>query len=103
MKSISLPRIKEPQGTGIQRALDFLSTAVNEILATFISRDSSLIFSATLSASATPIQHRIGAIPTGYVILYKSANEDVWCTGLDSSNITLTASGAVNVKILVIP
>jgi hypothetical protein len=103
MALVTLPRITEPSGSNISRALDIVATALNGVLNTFLSKSPSRIFDVVVTTSDTKVEHKLGATPTGYVILRKNADENVWDTDSNANEIILQASGTVTVRILIVP
>lgn len=62
-----------------------------------------IVSNVSLSAGQAIINHSLGYIPNGYIILKLSANVTVWeSASADRKNIYLTASGSATATVLVI-
>jgi hypothetical protein len=57
------------------------------------------IFSVTVQASTVTINHGLGAVPLGWLILDKDANADIWRVSWDEKTIVLDSNITVNIKI----
>jgi len=55
--------------------------------------------SGTIATGGTTLQHALGKVPAGFLIVDKDANADVWRTDWTKTSITLKASAAVGVKL----
>lgn len=56
-------------------------------------------FELSLTSGTTVINHGFGTIPTGWLILRKDANQNIWETARNDKQLILQASG--NVQVLV--
>jgi hypothetical protein len=55
--------------------------------------------SASVTTSNTTIQHALGRVPSGWIIIDKDADARVWRISLNRDTIVLKASAAVNIKL----
>lgn len=71
----------------------------------FLQRDNFLrrrrIDGIAVSGTAVNVRHALGYEPEGYSIIRKSANVNVWDTAITNEQITLVASGAATISIIV--
>lgn len=51
--------------------------------------------------TATTIDHKLGRVPVGYLILQKNANANIWNGAISENQIALNSSAAVTVTILI--
>lgn len=51
--------------------------------------------------TSTTLEHKLGKVPTGYLILQKNANANVWNGNITDTQIVLNSSAAVTVTILI--
>ena len=59
------------------------------------------ILDLDLTTTATAFNHGLQQTPTGWIILDKNSNADVWRTAWDERTITLDASASTTIKLWV--
>lgn len=60
-----------------------------------------VIHSDILISTSRTLEHRLGRVPKGYLIIQKNANAQVWNGSITETTIVLTSSAAVTVTVLV--
>jgi len=58
-------------------------------------------FSVALTTSGKSIEHKLGRVPTGWIVTDTDANATIWRTGWSAETISFDASATVNAKIWV--
>jgi hypothetical protein len=69
-----------------------------------VSRDlllNRLQLTADITTSDTTIQHSLGRVPAGWIVIDKNANADIWRVSLTNTTIVLRASASVKAKIFI--
>ena len=69
-----------------------------------VSRDlllNRLQLTADIGTSDTSIQHALGRVPAGWIVIDKNANADIWRVSLTNTTIVLRASAPVKAKIFI--
>jgi len=98
---ISAPDVSKPEQ--LQRAINTLqqniSDAFNEVNQNTV-LDNVVIANVTINTSVT-INHGLGREPTGYIIIKKSSNANVWNGTINSSTIALNSSVSTVITLLV--
>ena len=62
-----------------------------------------VLIGVSVSGTEATIEHDLGYVPIGYIIMNKSANVDIWeTTAATKKNIYLTASGSATINLLII-
>lgn len=86
------------------QAITALVDAVNGKISATDNLQASLQTVAFPSATTLTVNHGLGVMPIGYVIISKSTTAQVWdgSGGLTPSTVSLQSDGAVTVKILVL-
>lgn len=62
--------------------------------------DGKLVENVNLNTAAS-VQHKLGRVPRGWIVVDRNANAQVWSTAKDKNFLTLSSSGAVVVTIWV--
>lgn len=57
------------------------------------------IIEISVSTTATAFNHNLQSTPSGWIILDKNANVDVWRTAWNDKTITLDATGSATIKL----
>lgn len=91
-----------PTAAETNRIQDNVGTLLNEVAAVPILGAVQLV-DVLLAATPTNVPHGLGRAWTNFAITSKNANQDVWFTSRtnDAAFLTLTATGAVTVNLLV--
>lgn len=80
----------------IQQNVEDGFTAVNRIGLL----DNRVITGISVSTTAA-VEHKLGRVPTGYIVINRNANAQIWNGTIDDKFINLTSSGAVTISLLV--
>ena len=94
----SISRVPTALGE-LNRFQDQVVPALNDVLKNIISKES--IIEVTLSTSPVRVNHKLGRIVVGWVVVYANANATIFTTGVSDSNaIELQASATVTVRLI---
>lgn len=90
----SLQDLPQPLG----RIFGFIKDWTNQIQALFLSGNS---FDVQINTTDTIINHGLGIVPNGWIILDKQGNSNVWRVSWTDKQIILRASAQVTIKLWV--
>jgi hypothetical protein len=57
------------------------------------------IFSATITPATATINHGLGSVPLGWIVLDQNADANIWKTSSDEKTITFDSSATVTIKV----
>jgi len=57
------------------------------------------VFTATITPSTATINHGLGSVPLGWIVLDQDAGANIWKTSSDDKTITFDSSATVNIKV----
>jgi hypothetical protein len=77
-----------------------LDSALSPVLGSLIV-DGIQLSGLDLSTTATKINHKLGRLPQGWIVVDKNADARVWSTAKTKSTLTLTASATCTVSLWV--
>lgn len=83
-----------------QQAQQLLNQAVNEIISVPV-LNGRLLENVQLASGSNDVEHKLNRVPVGYIIVRRSANQNLHDTSLNNRTLTLNASGAVTVSLWV--
>lgn len=93
--------IKFTDNLELNRVQESISQYTNQLNGKFIV-DGILINASLVNGSVNLVPHGLGRVPNGYVVIYKSANSDLWDdSNPDSLFLRLNVTANVNVKLWV--
>ena len=98
---ISTNDVKSPEQ--LQRTVNTMQQNVQDSL-TRIEKNTLLdnvIIKDVLVSTSARVEHKLGRVPTGYIIIRKNANAQVWNGSITEADIVLTSSAAVTVTLLI--
>ena len=89
--------------TQIQRVLNTVQQNVETAIKTIENLtilDKIILEDVSINTSTT-VEHRLGRVPTGYLVILKSANANIWNGAITSTQITFNSSAAVTATIYI--
>lgn len=98
---VSTNDVKNPEQ--LQRTVNTMQQNVQDSLSRIEKNtilDSVTISNVVINTSKS-LEHKLGRIPKGYLIIQKNANAQVWNGSITDTNIVLTSSAAVTVTLLI--
>lgn len=57
------------------------------------------VFTATITPSTVTINHGLGSVPLGWIVLDQDADANIWKTSSDDKTITFDSSATVTIKV----
>jgi hypothetical protein len=97
---IKYPKKIRAKDADVQTVQDNMVEALINIIEQQI-LDGVTLESVAVATTPTPVEHKLGRVPVGYVIISKSGPGDVYDIGRDSNLITLQSTVDVTTKLWV--